>query len=117
MGLTRIKLQRAIYFCVHRGKSPLKGCKMASLDAVLKIPISIASSLGLLARCSQTLRTSRRFRREVRRMIIWQCEGRFLSAPALHLPTPRPTGQVEQPTTGICLALVPAPSVVSAVCL
>jgi hypothetical protein len=33
--LTRIRLQRAIYFCLHRGKCPLKGCRMTSPFTIL----------------------------------------------------------------------------------
>src|SRR6476646_6841742 len=45
-----------------------------------EIVISIASAFRLPERRSQTRRTSRRFRREVLRALIWQCEGRGSSA-------------------------------------
>ena len=50
MGLTRIKLQPANYFYLHRGKCPLKGCKMASPDEAWEILISIASAFRLAQR-------------------------------------------------------------------
>src|SRR5215510_2383296 len=33
--LTRIRLQRAIYFCLHRGQCAEKHCKMASFESAV----------------------------------------------------------------------------------
>jgi len=39
-GLTRIRLHAAIHFCLHRGKCPLKGGRMASAFTVLQPVVS-----------------------------------------------------------------------------
>ena len=44
-SLTRIRLQSAIYFCLHRGKCPRKGGRMASLFKL----IELARVLGSVA--------------------------------------------------------------------